>query len=479
MFRMTRRQFAAGAAVAGLTSVAGSPLSAAAKKKQPDVIVLGAGVSGLYAARLLEDQGARVVVLEGRQRVGGRVHTLFDLPGHPEMGFNSMGDGYGRGLDCARRAGVELVEVGKRYRVGKPQELFLDGKRLSRDDWAAAPFNPFPQAYRTSMPWEVVGQVIARNNPLVDYIAWLDPANGALDTFLNAFLLEHGFSQEAIRLANDVSPGYGTNSHDISALMLEFSDGFTQAQIATGTNSWAIKGGNEKLPQAMAAQLKGDVLLGKEVVAIDSGADAVEVRCADGSRYRAGRVICSLPFSTLRSVSVTPALEGSQARGVATLPYQPLSIAMLQATEPFWDSDGLAPGMWTNSVLGTVIPQRFGATDEEVTGLMVHARGQLAKNWDRMGHKQALAAIVATLEELRPAAKGKVKALSVFSCGAEYFNGGDWAYFAPGQISDFVRTMAQPAGRIHFCGEHTATAARGLEGALESSERAAIEIMSI
>lgn len=476
---MTRRQFAAGAAVAGLTSVAGSPLSAAAKKKQPDVIVLGAGVSGLYAARLLEDQGARVVVLEGRQRVGGRVHTLFDLPGHPEMGFNSMGDGYGRGLDCARRAGVELVEVGKRYRVGKPQELFLDGKRLSRDDWAAAPFNPFPQAYRTSMPWEVVGQVIARNNPLVDYIAWLDPANGALDTFLNAFLLEHGFSQEAIRLANDVSPGYGTNSHDISALMLEFSDGFTQAQIATGTNSWAIKGGNEKLPQAMAAQLKGDVLLGKEVVAIDSGADAVEVRCADGSRYRAGRVICSLPFSTLRSVSVTPALEGSQARGVATLPYQPLSIAMLQATEPFWDSDGLAPGMWTNSVLGTVIPQRFGATDEEVTGLMVHARGQLAKNWDRMGHKQALAAIVATLEELRPAAKGKVKALSVFSCGAEYFNGGDWAYFAPGQISDFVRTMAQPAGRIHFCGEHTATAARGLEGALESSERAAIEIMSI
>jgi monoamine oxidase len=60
----------------------------------------------------------------------------------------------------------------------------------------------------------------------------------------------------------------------------------------------------------------------------------------------------------------------------------------------------------------------------------------------------------------------------------EPFNAGDWAYFGPGQVTAFARTMAAPAGRVHFCGEHTATANRGLEGALESSERVALEILS-
>ena len=61
------------------------------------------------------------------------------------------------------------------------------------------------------------------------------------------------------------------------------------------------------------------------------------------------------------------------------LPYQPLSMAFLTATAPFWEEDGLAPGMWTNGLAGNVMPQRFGATPEEVTGFIVQARGGLAQ----------------------------------------------------------------------------------------------------
>lgn len=482
---MSRRTFTLGAAAVGAAAAMASPAQAARKAGKSattrplDAIVLGAGVSGLNAAWLLEQQGLKVLVLEGRQRVGGRVHTLFDLPGVPEMGFNSMGDGYGRGIDAAHRAGVELIEVGKRYMHGKPQELVLDGKPLTHEQWAAAPFNPLPDALKTSMPWEVTNKLIAMHNPLEDWAAWLDPANASLDISLHAFLTQQGLSDAAIRLVNDVSPYYGINAYDVSALMLEFNSGFVMTQISAGPNSWAIKGGNERLPQGMAALLKGEVLLGKEVVSIDSRTDVAEVRCADGSVYQAGRVVCSLPFSTLRHVAITPGLSGAQARAVATLPYQPLSMAFLTATEPFWEHDGRAPGMWTNSALGTVLPQRFGATADEVTGLLVQARGGLARLWDRLGTEAALAKIVATFEELRPAARGKLKAHRLFSWEAEYFNAGDWAYFAPGQIASFVPTMAEPHGRIHFCGEHTATGARGLEGALESSERAALEILSL
>lgn len=473
---MTRRTFTL-AAAAGVAAGAG-PLRAAVTKMD-DVLVLGAGISGLSAARLLEAQGLKVTVLEGRQRVGGRIYTLFDVDGYPEMGFNSMGEGYGRGLDAASWAGVEMVDVAPRFFTGKPQELWLNGKNISREQWAASPANPFPAPLKALMPWELVNVVVGKNNRLADWLAWLDPSNAKLDISLNEFLKAQGLNDAAIQLACDTSPYYGTNSHDISTLMLEFNHGFIATQIAAGKKSLAVKGGNMNLPIAMAKKLKGPVLLGKEIVAIDNQADAAEVRCADGSVYRAKQVLCSLPFSTLRNVHVTPALTGRQAQGVATLPYQPITIAMLQASEPFWEADGLSPFMFTDGFGGVMMPQRFGANTSDVTGLMVQARGNLSKQWDRLGREAAMQRVIANIEAMRPAAKGKLKAVSYFSWADEYFNGGDIAYYAPGQIAGFVAGMGAPAARTHFCGEHLATGARGLEGALETSERAALEILTL
>jgi monoamine oxidase len=57
------------------------------------------------------------------------------------------------------------------------------------------------------------------------------------------------------------------------------------------------------------------------------------------------------------------------------------------------------------------------------------------------------------------------------------FSRGDWAVWGPGQVTAFARDIARPHGRIHFCGEHTAISNRGMEGAMESGERAALEIL--
>jgi monoamine oxidase len=474
-----RRGFALGAAGLGLSALA-APLAAASRRKptaMPDVLVLGAGISGLQTAWLLEQQGLKVAVIEGRGRIGGRIVTLLDQPGYPEMGFNSMADGYGRGIDAAQRAGVELVEVGARYRLGKPPLLWLDGKPLTREEWAKHPGNPFPDALKTVQPAELVFKLMAERNPLKDWSAWNDPANAALDVSLHAWLKAQGLSDAAIHLANNISPYYGTNSWDVSALMLEFNDGFIKAQFAAGPRSLAVKGGNIQLPVAMAKLLKGDVVLDKEVIAIDAGAASARVHCRDGATFEATRVVSSLPFSTLRNVHILPGLAGPQAEAVAQLSYQPLSMAFLTASAPFWEEDGLAPGMWTDGPAGNVMPQRFGAAPEEITGFVVQARGGLANYWDRLGRDAALAMVVSQIEAMRPAAKGKLRGAAYFSWMDERFNAGDWAYFGPGHISRFVGDMAKPAGRLHFCGEHTATGARGLEGALESAERVVLEIL--
>ncbi|WP_235976583.1 flavin monoamine oxidase family protein [Sandaracinobacteroides hominis] len=472
---MTRRTFTL--AAAATAAAVAAPL-AAKTAKMDDVLVLGAGISGLNSARQLEAQGLKVTVLEGRQRVGGRIYTLFDVEGYPEMGFNSMGEGYGRGLDAASWAGVEMVDVAQRFYTGKPQALWLNGKHMTREEWAAFPGNPFPAELKTVMPWELLNALVAKHNRLTDWLAWLDPANAKLDISVHEFLKTQGLSDAAIQLACDTSPYYGTNSYDASALMLEFNQGFIATQIAAGKKVLAVKGGNMNLPIAMAKKLKGPVLLGKEVVAIDNQPDAVDVRCADGSVYRAKQLICSLPFSALRHVHITPALTGKQAQAVATLPYQPITIAMLQASEPFWETDGLSPNMWTDGFSGWVAPQRFGANPADVTGLMVQGRGNLSKQWDRLGKDAAMQRVIATIEAMRPSARGKLKAVSYHSWSGEYFNGGDIAYYSPGQIAAFVADMGAAAGRIHFCGEHLATGARGLEGALETSERAVLEILS-
>jgi monoamine oxidase len=479
----TRRDMIVSVAALGATALAAAPaIGKVAKVAKPaaipDVIVLGAGASGLNAAWLLEQQGLKVLVLEGRKRVGGRVLTLLDQPGVAEMGFNSMAAGYGRGIDAAKRAGVELYDVAPRYMKDPRQQLIIGNQTLTREAWKTSPLNPLPEAYKGMMPWEVVPVVFSKNNPLKDWSDWIAPESAPLDISVHAFLKARGLNDAAVRLVFDSAPYYGSNAYDSSALTYEYNDGWIKAQTGQSRASLAVRGGNQKLTDGMAKLLKGDLLLDKEVVGIVCDSSAATVTCRDGTSYRAKRVVCSLPFSTLRNIAIEPGLSGPQAEAVASLPYQPISIAFLTVREPFWEKDGLPSSIWSDGPLGAVLAQRYGASEDEVTGLSVMARGKLAYYWDRQGREAALAAVVENLARLRPASKGLVAGAAYHSWAMEPFNGGDWAYFAPGQITRFGREMALPAGRLHFCGEHTATANRGIEGAFESSERVALEIIS-
>jgi monoamine oxidase len=478
--KIDRRSFTRGMAATGLLPLMAREALGATRSRHSnplDVLVLGAGVSGLQAAWMLEEQGLTVAVIEARQRVGGRVYTLSDEPGHPEMGFNTMGEGYGRGIDAAQRAGVRMTDVGSRYRAAKPPLLWIDGHPLTREEWARHAANPFPEELRSVLPGELVNKLISERSPLKDWSTWTDPASASLDVPLHDFLRAQGLSDPAIRLANDVSPYYGISSWDVSALMLEFNDGFVKAQMAAGPRSFGVEGGNAQLPIGMAKLLKGDIVLGKEIVAIETTQSGANVYCRDGSRFSAKRIVCSLPLATLRNVKILPGLTGAQAQAVSQIAYQPLSNAFLTASSPFWDDDALSPAMWTDGPVGTVVPQHFGATPEEITGFLVQARGSLASYWDRLGPDQALAMIISQIEAMRPTAKGKLSGRHYHSWSQDAYSGGAWAYFAPGQVTRLLPESAKPAGRLHFCGEHTATGARGVEGALESSERVALEVL--
>ena len=96
-----------------------------------DVIVLGAGLSGLYAAWLLSREGVKVQVIEARQRVGGRIESFRDVIGNPEMGGDSILAGYGRLISAAAEVGVKLVDDSPRRSRSRP-ELALGGRHGHR-----------------------------------------------------------------------------------------------------------------------------------------------------------------------------------------------------------------------------------------------------------------------------------------------------------------------------------------------------------
>jgi len=472
---LTRRDFLLhSGAIAGAALVTGR--RAWALEDTADVIVIGAGLSGLQAAWALEQQGFKVLVLEGQGRVGGRVLSFSQARGAPEAGGNIIYGDYTRVMAAAKRVGVTLEDQVPRLSKHSKYTLVLDGKPVSREQWKDSPRNPFPPALREMMPWQYVPLVTSQENPLTAVEGWYDVKNAPLDISMRDFLRKQGATDAMIELAYDTIPTYGLDARDISALMMAYVSAFTLAQKSVKPVMLQAPGGNQTLPLAMAAQLRQPVRLNQTVKAIESTAAGVEVRTAAGERYSAKAVVCAVPFSTLRRIDLRPGLEGVQARAVKSLPYQPIHQVALHASRPFWESDGLELSMWTDSPLGRVSAVYHEDKDDEASSLLVSAFGPGARHLDRLGKEGAARYVVAQIEQMRPAAKGALQVIGQHSWERDPFAGGAWAYFNPGTVTRFLPAMLQPQGRVHFCGEHTSVSARGMEGALESGDRVAAAV---
>ena len=447
---------------------------------QADVIVLGAGLSGLETALTLEENGLKTVVLEGRPRVGGRLYSLLDLPGQPEVGGNTVSQAYGRVIAAASRYGVELLNVAPRYaRYPDRQALFVGGEYIAADRWPDHPRNPFRGEARSLLPMEWGRSLLRRHRPFTDIQNWHDAAHAVHDVPVHDFLRRLGASDAEIALGYETNMPYGVETaHDVSTLQLAFVDHWQGINRSPPGKPFTgvFRGGNQNLPIAMSKRLRGDLLLERRVVAIESAADRALVYCADGSRHVARAVVCSLPFPVLRHVHIDPLPPPEQQRAILTLGAKPITQFHLLAKKPFWEEDGLSPAFWSDGVSGSVLANREGVEGGPVTTLTVWCSARNARFLDRLPREEAGRLVIADIERLRPAAKGMLTLAAAHSWERDPFAGGTWAIFGPGQVR-LAHSLAQPHQRLFFCGEHTATGARGMEAAFESAERVSLEVL--
>lgn len=489
IYKLSRRAVLAGTAAAVTLAATGARAQPAAERA--DVIILGAGLAGLNAATMLADEGMKVIVLEAANRIGGRCHTpeLQDLMDYGiEYGGSQVGGQYARTIYMCERYGIGL---GEGAHIVAPYCFSIGGELVTPEQWPGSRHNKTIGAEREIMPTALTGYYFANNMPFEQISDWLEPAAAAHDVSVGEWLRRHGASDEVLRLVNEglISP----STSDVSALRSLQEHARSNLQIDPETlegdesrkdvferfarSSWHIKGGTQRLPEAMARGLgDGAVRLNQAAATIDLKDDGVEVETMAGDRFAADFIVSSLPFTALRRVTITPDMTGNQRQAVREMPYGNNSQLFFRIKgEPYWEKDGLPASMWSDGPLSLVRQQIGNNGEREV--LEVLGLGYKGDRLDQLDEEERVAFVVREVERMRPSLAGSLELLTVNSWRRQpWINGCSHSYH-PGQAGRWVHDMIKPHGRLHFAGEHTRRLEVGMEAAMESGERAAIEIL--
>jgi monoamine oxidase len=440
-------------------------------KPDADVIVIGAGLSGLNAAVLLQDAGLDVLVVEADQRIGGRIRTLDDAPGRPEAGGSEIGAGYARVRDMVSRIGgleftrwLDLIDMSF--------ALNIDGTLMNGSDWAGSPVNLLPEAERNTGPMGPFGLpmiYLAKDMPLPQLDSWLSPDAAQYDVPFDQYLRSLGASDEAVRLMASQVPSETVAG--VSALW-QLRAARYQGAVGSLQELESLKQGASRLPEGMAAMLDRDIRLGSPVSGIATERDDVTLTLADGTRLRAAHCICTVPLTILRQMQFSPVLPELQAEAFAQVPQGHNVSVYLHVKEPYWEEDGLPASLWTNQGIGRLF--RY----QGESGYYLWMNRSVSDPATRALDDESLMALsLRQLHAARPSTEGRVEATAVMNWSQHPWLLGHIAYRAPGQIRRYGNIVADAHGRIHFAGDHTAVLNLGMEGAMESGERAALEVL--
>jgi monoamine oxidase len=461
--QLDRRTFLTAAAAAALPGCG----PASRRRKAADVIVVGAGLSGLFAAMQLEAEGFRVLVLEASDRIGGRLWTLGDLPGRPEAGGSQVGQTYARIRYAAQKTGVAIIDSPTPAR--EDRALFIRDRMILQSGWAGAPENPFPDAFKPMPPDAALFAASGRDNPFAAPDAWRASAR---DLSAAAHLESLGFNEAARRLVN-----VALNANELSTYSMINVWRTLQlfAVDASMGPTGDIENGSQRLPEAMADALASPIMIQTPATRVSADRYGVSVRA--GKRdWSADFCVIATPFPALRKVAIDPAPTGAQAEAIAALPYTQIMQIHFEPEASFWEQDGLPAGMWTDGPLERIFPvkDRSGA----VVAFTAWINGEPARTLSTRDDRAIEALARDELRRLRPASEGKIRIGKIvrWTEGGSYA-GGAYMHWAPGEVARWAMAMGAPIGAIHFAGEHLSYLHTGMEGAMESGAAAANAII--
>ncbi|HEU4944130.1 MAG TPA: flavin monoamine oxidase family protein [Solirubrobacterales bacterium] len=440
-----------------------------------DVAIVGAGLSGLTAARALADAGREVVVLEARDRIGGRL--LNDSLGdgvQVDLGGQWVGSDHSRVQGLAGELGLELfpqfgdgenlLDVSgtrRRYRGTIPRlgpgvlwDIFVARRRIAR----------LARGVSAEQPWAA------------DRAAELDDQTLAEWCEAN---VRTPIARELIGLAGRTV--WGAGPEELSMLHVLFyvrSAGSFDKLIDTegGAQQDRLEGGAQELALGLAASLGERVRLGFPVRRIEGRDGSVRI-VADGLELEAQRAIVAVPPAIAARIEFEPALPEMRQQLAEQLRPGILNKCVALYETPFWRDDGLSGASVTDTGPATLT---FDCSPRDASAgvLLGFVGGPEARELAALPEADRRPVVLAGFERLYgPAAAQPLDYAEQAWATEEWSGGGPTSNFGPGGWSECGLALRKPVGPIHWAGTETATVWSGyMEGAMQAGERAAAEV---
>lgn len=420
---------------------------AASTERNADVLVVGAGIAGLRAAEVLVAQGRHVIVLEARDRLGGRIHTDRSWGVPVDLGASWI-----HGVDgnpIAARAAAERIET-------RPSDYAStvygpDGTRLG------------PRAL-DELESQVADLVEAgrAESPDTD-----EPLLAAIDRALAADDLDASERLDIeMAITESIEHEYAADAIELSAN--HFDDGGEESG-----GDLLLPGGYDQVVQAVAKTV--DVRFGHIVTSIDTSDDHVVVSTSLG-KFFAGAVIVTLPLGVLKSGSIefTPALPESKTTAIARLGMGALSKTCLRFESAFWPTGTeLIDIVPTASRRGQWVESLNLAGLSGTPALMMFNAGKFARSVETMTDTEVIASASAALAPAFgaiPATTGLLRS----QWSVDPFSLGSYSFIAVGSSPADRDALGAPDGRRFFAGEACSREHAGtVHGAYASGEAAA------
>jgi monoamine oxidase len=439
--RIKRRTFIKGGLAAALSPLLLSS-AAAAPERSVEVVVIGAGISGLSAAKWLYINDYDVVVVEGRNRLGGRLWSDHSLGFPVDLGASWIVGARGNPIQkICQKADIKTIADPDRWQYRSPSGKALPDKAEQQLE-------------------EMVNLVLAVAGPELSQHQAVQQAIG-----------QHRLSTDQSLILREIYNGIAT---DFGALPQNVSVMGLQDSVYSGPNR-LIPGGYVQVAEHLARDL--EVRLGETVQTIRWSKSGVEVSTTRGL-IRAHRAIVTLPLGVLQrgSVKFDPPLPEPQQEALNSLKMGLLNKLVLMYPKAFWPSEYQHFANLTEDVgvFGEIA--NLKALFQK-NGLLLFLAGQPA--WKREGWQQSRLKTEAEkiLHDLFPGTNQVATAAVSTRWGSDPFSFGSYSYLPKGVSPKMRSLLAEPQSPLFFAGEAThETMSATVHGAYLSGLRAAEEL---
>jgi monoamine oxidase len=448
-----------------------------------NVVVVGAGLAGLAAARRLVAGGHEVTVVEARDRVGGRTEGLVLADGTPlELGGQWLGEGHARMYELVGELGLAT------FRTWNDEgQLLLDlqGRRstMKPHKGAAPRLSPFVLAD--------LAQGLLRFARLATRTdlerPWLSQDAEVLDGQTWESWIRRNLRTKAGRAYFHVAceAVWAAETSDVSLLHALFythsnADLETLISVDRGAQQDRVVGGSVRVAEAMAAALGERVVLGHPVRGIEHDGSGVRVIARDGSEYPGDAAIVTLPPTLAGRLEYDPPLPSWRDQLTQRMPAGSVIKAFAVYPEPFWRADGL-----NGQAASDAGPVKITFDNSPPSGtpgvLMGFLEGKEARLWARRSQAERREAVIGCfVRYFGQAAAHPLQYLERDWMAEEFTRGCYGAHFAPGVWTSYGEAWRAPVGRLYWAGTECASLWNGyMEGAARSGEAAAEAVAAL